>query len=727
MAGELDVIGMILGAINNFLLTMGSQASLWISQAVTNMMAFFAQAVVETWNLLSATFRQVTDYLWNVFQNLNNFLGDIINGIVSWFSRAWDVFLAKTIEVVGRIGQYISDAMAWIRSIAQSIINGVSSAFTAVINTIVSVATAVVNGIAGFIVAVRETLVGGITAIIADAVATYQKAVQTIENLYNKLLLGVDSTLEALAKKFSDINKAVKEAADTLSGNLNDISEEMLTPIVKAFKAVAAPYEDLVTPEFSKTVLGAFAEITSANTLYTPTRKVAEAQMKKWFSGSGPFALVAKLLLLVITVGSVFAGIASANASMLQQEFGVEHPYSLFAQSDVAALLSRGVIGEDESVATLRRYGFSEAQAKQLLWLRFNYPTPVEALALKGRGLIGDDLLNESYNAAGIPDKWKKPISDAWWQIPPPQDLISMAVREAWNESWKTTWGHSTEFPKEVGEWCSKVGLSADWAMKYWEAHWDLPSVLMGYEMFHRGIISEEDLNGLMKALDILPGWRDRLIKMSYNVLTRVDVRRMHKVGELSEDEVEREYLNMGYSPVDAVRLRRFTVTLNNPPAADDPDELGKLTRSVILDWYKDGVLAPERAIKLLTDLKYTMEAANTFVMAIDHDKERAERKAEVELTVQLANAGTLTWDEAQDRLSYLGLETAEIAAAVAELSRAQQAKSKLPSEANAQAWYAAGILSEPDFRELLSRYGYAPHWVEMFILAKKVKVPGNA
>ena len=83
-----------------------------------------------------------------------------------------------------------------------------------------------------------------------------------------------------------------------------------------------------------------------------------------------------------------------------------------------------------------------------------------------------------------------------------------------------------------------KAGLPEEQARNYWAAHWELPSAQMGYAMFQRRIIDHETLVMLLKSLDIMPFWRDKLIEMSYNPLTRVDVRRMYGLGVLSEEEV---------------------------------------------------------------------------------------------------------------------------------------------------------------------------------------------
>ncbi|GAH58877.1 unnamed protein product, partial [marine sediment metagenome] len=46
------------------------------------------------------------------------------------------------------------------------------------------------------------------------------------------------------------------------------------------------------------------------------------------------------------------------------------------------------------------------------------------------------------------------------------------------------------------------------------------------------------ELDSLFMATDIMPWWREKLKAISYNPLTRVDVRRVFKMGIVSEEQV---------------------------------------------------------------------------------------------------------------------------------------------------------------------------------------------
>ena len=135
-----------------------------------------------------------------------------------------------------------------------------------------------------------------------------------------------------------------------------------------------------------------------------------------------------------------------------------------------------------------------------------------------------------------------------------------MAVREAFTPSIAERFGQYEDFPDEFEDWAGKKGVSSEWAKRYWAAHWSLPSATQGFSMLHRGIINEAELNMLLRALDVMPFWRDKLIKVAYRPLTRVDVRRMYKEGILDEAGVYEAYKDHGYNDKNAKAMTDFTV-----------------------------------------------------------------------------------------------------------------------------------------------------------------------
>ncbi len=205
-------------------------------------------------------------------------------------------------------------------------------------------------------------------------------------------------------------------------------------------------------------------------------------------------------------------------------------------------------------------------------------------------------------------------------EIPGPTDLVRMGVREVFTPEIAERFGQFQDFPEMFGEWMARQGYTMEWARNYWGAHWDLPSSMQGFEMFHRDVISEGDLRLLLRALDVMPYWRDKLQQIAYNPLTRVDVRRMYSAGVIDEAKVERTYRDLGYTPENARLLRQWVV--KEFPRKDDAGNL-KVREdivSVTRQAYARRLISRDTTVDRLRDADYTAEEAELQVDVWDFD-----------------------------------------------------------------------------------------------------------
>lgn len=425
---------------------------------------------------------------------------------------------------------------------------------------------------------------------------------------------------------------------------------------------------------------------------------------------------VAGLLISVFTWMSVFGGITSAQAQTVLHEYGARCPYKVLSPPDAILARFRGQISHEEMLLTIRKEGFSQGDAQNMWISSLQVPNELDLLVMWLREIITEDEFNDAMGWRGWDAGWTERMKATGKLLPPIQDLISMAVREAFTPAAVTEFGLDQDFPEEFAFWAKQQGVSRDWAEKYWSAHWALPSVQMGYEMLHRGVITQQQLEALMKALDIVPAWRKNLIAISFSNYTRVDIRRMHKLGVLTEQEVQRAYLDLGYDEAKAANLTRFTVQLNTPSRADEAKTISDLTRAQIVGFYTDGVITRDQAERLLRVAGFIDPVIELHLDSADLDLERDERKAARDLIIEQAKAGVINFDEAQDQLARIGLETVEMQKALNVLTRAQAAQTKLPSKADLAKFLKAGILNEPEYVSSMQNQGYSALWAGRFL-----------
>ncbi len=264
------------------------------------------------------------------------------------------------------------------------------------------------------------------------------------------------------------------------------------------------------------------------------------------------------------------------------------------------------------------------------------------------RGL-GDDL-----QRIGIHPKYLEVYETLAHQIPPVSDIITMAVREAFSPATAARFGQYEDFPKEFARYAAQQGLSEEWSKRYWAAHWALPSLTQGFDMFHRGIIDRDDLTLLMKAQDTMPFWRDKLIQMAYKPLTRVDVRRMYKEGILDEKGVYKAYQDVGYSDENAEAMTEFTVkqTLN---------ALAKFSTADVVRAYAQRMIDNSEAKSILGALGIKGSAISYIISMADYKKEWARAEQRIKAIRNLYRKGEYKDNEARSQLLKLDMPTAQV------------------------------------------------------------------
>lgn len=172
-------------------------------------------------------------------------------------------------------------------------------------------------------------------------------------------------------------------------------------------------------------------------------------------------------------------------------------------------------------------------------------------LTLWYRKLITDSVLNDELHKYGFDDDHIKYLKDSVLFFPSPADIIRFGVREVYTPEVREQYGLEQDFPPEITADAEKAAVEPEQIMKYWAAHWELPSALQGYEMLHRGLITEDDLKILLRTLDVMPFWREKLIGISWSVPTRVDVRRFWDMRTIDEARLREVYRAQGYHDKD--------------------------------------------------------------------------------------------------------------------------------------------------------------------------------
>jgi len=424
---------------------------------------------------------------------------------------------------------------------------------------------------------------------------------------------------------------------------------------------------------------------------------------------------IAQGITYAIASGILPIQMAQVQSNRLIQKYRTCFPDQVLSPPELRAMYHLSQIDKRDLMPFMNLNGYSKGDADLIMKTWETVPDITLLFSMYFRGLIKKNELEFQLKRHGFSSAMVDNIVDISTYLPPVQDLITMSVRDVFDANTVAQNRQNEDYPPEFTKWMAQQGVSKDWAEKYWQAHWRLPSETMGFEMFHRDIIDETRLKSLMKSLDIMPGWRDQLLKLSYSPLTRVDVRRMHSVGVLSEAEVNRAYRDIGYSPENAQRLTDFTVRLNEGESVASTDVAADLTKSQILSFYEDGIITRQIAEALLLQAGVNIAATELLIHSSELKMEQSERKQLRTLIMERFRTGRYTFEQAvaeAQRLDFSDRETESILLAL----EIQQAKEyKLPPRADLDRFVKKGLVDKDAYVSSMMAQGFTQQWAEVY------------
>jgi len=357
----------------------------------------------------------------------------------------------------------------------------------------------------------------------------------------------------------------------------------------------------------------------------------------------------------------------------------------------------------------LGKHGYNDERINTLIKTSKSIPSPGEYKNLFLRGEISESELHAGYKKYGFTDSEIAHLKTLFYPIPGYPDLVRMAVREAFYPDYVEEYGLLSELPAQFLEYAGKQGLSEEWAKHFWASHWELPSIMSGFEMLHRDVITPEQLDKLFMAVDIMPWWRDKLEAISYNPLTRVDVRRVFKMGIIGRDEVKRTYLDLGYDDEKAEWLTVFTEMQNTEADRD-------LTKSEIVSAYDKKIINHTTCNDMLLDLGYSQDEVNIVIATKEYQTLKEIKERELTRIKKYYLAGAYTANQAINALGKLDLVGAEQDSLMKLWDSEKLAKLRMPSKKDLDTFFTNKIITEAQYRNELDKMGYKGEYVEWFI-----------
>ncbi|KKN12315.1 hypothetical protein LCGC14_1017670 [marine sediment metagenome] len=646
-----------------------------------------------------------------------------------------ELYLIDSIDAqLQRVESTTIDALNLIADISVEWIDAIGASGIAALSAVETIANTGIDAIYAIQVTAETHISDLLSA--GEEILLFQvnSATQALEVALEALLVPVETSANAFFVMARDTPNAINFLNATLLNVLTDLPAAnkiaIADPIVEALDRSAVAFSGTFegTPqELLREALLIIADSTpqpsptqAARVAATLTPQGPSSQLPVMGGAEGVTLSAAKsianILATAITTALSVLGVAGAQAApairAVSQQAESSWQNAIPDPATLAIALKRKVIQSEEYRDKMGALGFGPQATESYLQNAEQEIGIIDAIALWHRGFIDREGVVDLLERGGSSELSANLLVELGNVLPGVQDLVRMAVREVYSPEIATEFGLFEEFPPQFAEEAAKQGLSEETAQQFWGAHWDLPSPNMGFEMFHRRIINEDTLHLLMRALDIMPFWRDKLIALAYNPLTRVDVRRMHALDVLDDEGVTNAYLDLGYSPENATRMTEFTIRYNAETSTLGSERQRELTTAQLLRLFRDGLTSEVETVSNLVGLGYSGDDAEILVTREFIQLELDEREDEKRAIIEMVKAGNLDIVQAQVELAKLNFSQAEIDIILNRLEREMAVKSKAPSEEKLVTMYKKRILSREELRESLSFFGYPDFWV---------------
>lgn len=301
-------------------------------------------------------------------------------------------------------------------------------------------------------------------------------------------------------------------------------------------------------------------------------------------------------------------------------------------------------------------------------------------------------------------------------RIPPLNDIITMAVREAFTPSVAARFGQYEDFPPDFERYAAMQGMGKEWSQRYWAAHWSLPSITQGFNMLHRGIIDKTDLVMLLKAQDVMPFWRDKLIAMAYKPFTRIDVKRMYKEGVLDSKGVYEAYLELGYNENNAEKMTQFVIT-------QTLSAVSKFTSGDIINAYANRMIDKSETGSLLRKIGTRSEDISYILSTADYKREWKMTDSRIRAVRNIYKRGEYTENDARSELLKLNLPNDQVSTLMEQWWYEQKEDQPVTwTKAETLKFFQTGLINEKRTRTELNLMGYDTEHIDIYLRSIKSK-----
>jgi len=368
----------------------------------------------------------------------------------------------------------------------------------------------------------------------------------------------------------------------------------------------------------------------------------------------------------------------------------------------------------------MRAYGYGKEVADETLKSYRTWQDMSSIIRWGWRNDKPDSEVAEILVAHGWEAQEAKRMVEVAHFYPSPADLVNWQAKEVFEPEMIKHYGLDAELGELDLSMFKRAGMTEEQARNYWIAHWEHPSWNQLQEMLFRiPDVTEEEVRRWFKLMEVPPFWRQHMIDTAYHPYTRVDVRRMHKIGvfgtgEDADAKLRTAYTDLGFHGEQADNMVLFTKKYNMQSGESASRDL---TRSMIERAYDIGYIQRDTAHDYLSGMGYDEDEVTFIIGSLDADRALSSGGDWLTLLKNQLTSGLRTRSEVEQKLADLGFD-GQAVSHYADLFEAwAEEPTKTPSKTDVKSWLAHGVITEAAARGYLGNLGYTTGHIEMYIV----------
>lgn len=219
-----------------------------------------------------------------------------------------------------------------------------------------------------------------------------------------------------------------------------------------------------------------------------------------------------------------------------------------------ADMFSKGIVNQQRMIDAFSWYGINSEWANQFGEAAYNVPSLSIIFELLWRGLINNATFNLLISRSGLRKEVQDKIINLTELIPPSNDIITMVVREAFEEE------NIVKAPPEFAGWMIKKGFSDYWSDKYWTAHFLPIPLAQAYDNLRRGYHDKAWFEDVLRIADVHPRWREDIYNVAFQPPSIREMGYGYDTGAFTREDIIKYRRWGGLSPEDAAKTAQSLI-----------------------------------------------------------------------------------------------------------------------------------------------------------------------